>query len=415
MQRSGPALLALLVLAAPSVLLAQEPSAPAAPRAADEPTPVAATPAAILGLAADAALGMPLEPHVKTRSRLQAEIVDVAVAQGEFDLARSIVPRIENWRRGLAQAAIAARLAELGHVEEARAELARAEAIEATLTDEFVQGWRRDRVRGRIAAAYAHLGDVEKAAMIQARLAPAEAGRLAQLSARMAPREKMGVNVEAFLRITETGDLEQIKLALLALTEFYGQCAGETEADAERRAELEQAIRDHWTQIPGEPRIEILEALVAQDLAAGRRDHARALVDEIEALVRDNRWNAEQRIAFLARVGRMRHGAGQTEEALATLREAVAAYDEAREGIVSIWRGRSLRPLAEAFHAVGSPASAAELYERALVEAVVNPNSRPRLEDLVATCNSIVASGLDAPVSLRKALARTRAALGAPW
>lgn len=417
MQRTGSALLTFLFLAAPTPLLAQGTDAPAAApaRAGDEVEPVAATPAAILELAAEAALAMPVNPHVKTRSRLQAEIVDVALARGEFALAKSIAPRIENWRRALAQAAIAARHAELGHTDAARAELAAAEALEATLTDEFVQGWRRDRVRARIAATYAHLGDVARAATIQAQLGPAEAGSLAQLSARMAPREKMGDNVEAFLRITETGDLEQIKLALLALTEFYGQCAGDDEADAARRADLIRDIRGHWTQIPGEPRIEILEALVAQDLAAGRREHARGLVDEVEALVRENRWNDEQRIAFLARVGRMRHGAGQAERALEILREAVAAYEEAREGIVSIWRGRSLRPLAEAFLAVGSPVSAAELYERALAEAVVNPNSRPRLEDLVATCNSIVVSGLDAPESLRKALQRTRAALGEPW
>ena len=354
---------------------------------------------------------MPLQPHVKTRSRLQAEIVEAAIAAGEYEFAKSVIPRIANWRKGLAQAAIAAGLAERGDVKRARAALADAEAIEVTLNDEFVQGWRRDRVRARIAAAYAHLGEIEKAALIQARLTSSEAGRLAALAARMTGLERVDENTAAFVAICQTGDLEQIRSALLGLAEFYGR----VDDDEERLARLEQTIRDNWTRIPVEPRIEILEKLAVEDLEAGRVDHARALIDEIEVMVRGNRWNAEQAIALMAKVGRHRHAAGQPAKALAILREAASMYDEKRASIVSIWRGRSLRPLAEAFMAAGSQASAIELYERALVEAVENPNSRPRLEDLVLTCNSIVASGVVAPESLRKALMRTKAALGSPW
>lgn len=413
MQRLRRHLLLLsLIAAAPSgavALAAQDAAVPPAREADTEVIP--ATPAAILELAADAARKMPDQPHIKTRSRLQAEIVDAAVKAGEYDLAERVVPQITNWRKGLAQAAIAAALAESGDAEAARAALSAAESIEVTLVDEFVQGWRRDRVRARIAAAYAHLGDVEKAAYIQARLTSSEAGRLATLAARMADPDKIDENTAAFVAICETGDLEQIKSALLGIAEFYGRVAG----DEERLAKLEQTIRDNWTRIPGEPRMEILDVIVAKDLEAGRVEHARAIIDEIETMVRGNRWNAEQAIAFMANVGRHRHAAGQPEKALAILREAASMYDEKRTSIVSIWRGRSLRPLAEAFMAAGSQASAVELYERALVEAVENPNSRPRLEDLVLTCNSIVASGVVAPESLRKALMRTKAALGSPW
>lgn len=388
----------------------QEPSA-SGPAKDAESELIPDTAVAILGLAADAAVQIPLDPHVKTRSRLQAEIVATAVATGHYDVARAIVPEISNWRRGLAQATIASGLAEAGESERARAELAVAEGIEVTLTGEMVQGWRRDRVRAQIALTYAHLGDVAQAAAIQARLEGAEAGRLATISARMADLEKIDQNTAAFVAVAQTGELEQIQSALLGIVEFYGML----EAGDERLTTLERAIRDNWTRIPGEPRIQILESLVAKDLAAGRMEHATSLVDEIEAMVRDKSWSAEQGIALLARVGRHRHALGQKEQSLKVLREAVGQYEAAREGIVSIWRGRSLRPLAEAFHAVGSPTSAVQLYERALIEAVENPNSRPRLEDLVLTCNSIVATGVQTPESLRKALMRTRAALGIPW
>ncbi len=413
MQRSrrhlGHILLIVAATLGATAFAAQDAAAPVAEEISIEVIP--GTASAILGLAAEAAESMPLRPHVKTRSRLQAQIVETAIAAGEYDFAMSVIPRIANWRKGLAQAAIAADLAERGEAKRARAALADAEAIEVTLNDEFVQGWRRDRVRARIAAAYAHLGEIEKAALIQARLTSSEAGRLAALAARMTGLERIDENTAAFVAICETGDLEQIRSALLGIAEFYGRVDG----DEERLARLEQTIRDNWTRIPVEPRIEILEKLAAEDLEARRVEHARALIDEIEVMVRGNRWNPEQTIALMAKVGRHRHAAGQPEKALAILREAASMYDEKRASIVSIWRGRSLRPLAEAFMAAGSQASAVELYERVLVEAVENPNSRPRLEDLVLTCNSIVASGVVAPESLRKALMRTKAALGSPW
>ena len=278
---------------------------------------------------------MPLQPHVKTRSRLQAEIVEAAIAAGEYEFREERHPADRELAQGLAQAAIAAGLAERGDVKRARAALADAEAIEVTLNDEFVQGWRRDRVRARIAAAYAHLGEIEKAALIQARLTSSEAATRA-LAARMTGLERVDENTAAFVAICETGDLEQIRSALLGLAEFYGR----VDDDEERLARLEQTIRDNWTRIPVEPRIEILEKLAAEDLEAGRVDHARALIGEIEVMVRGNRWNAEQAIALMAKVGRHRHAAGQPAKALAILREAASMYDEKRASIVSIWRGR---------------------------------------------------------------------------
>ena len=231
----------LLVAATPGVtaFAAQGAAAPAAEEISIEIIP--GTASAILGLAAEAAEAMPLQPHVKTRSRLQAEIVEAAIAAGEYEFAKSVIADRE-LAQGLAQAAIAAGLAERGDVKRARAALADAEAIEVTLNDEFVQGWRRDRVRARIAAAYAHLGEIEKAALIQARLTSSEAGRLAALAARMTGLERVDENTAAFVAICETGDLEQIRSALLGLAEFYGRVD-------ERLARLEQTIRDNWTRI----------------------------------------------------------------------------------------------------------------------------------------------------------------------
>ena len=227
----------LLVAATPGVtaFAAQDAAAPAAEEISIEIVP--GTASAILGLAAEAAEAMPLQPHVKTRSRLR------------HDRQRRSPPVSTNSRRASSRGS---RTGARGSPrrpsrpvspsaatsKRARAALADAEAIEVTLNDEFVQGWRRDRVRARIAAAYAHLGEIEKAALIQARLTSSEAGRLAALAARMTGLERVDENTAAFVAICETGDLEQIRSALLGLAEFYGRVTATRSAsrDSSRRS-----------------------------------------------------------------------------------------------------------------------------------------------------------------------------------
>ena len=58
---------------------------------------------------------------------------------------------------------------------------------------------------------------------------------------------------------------------------------------------------------------------------------------------------------------------------------------------------------------------ASDLYERALAEAVINPNSRPRVEDLVKVSISITRSGIEPTRALELALERMANGVGEPW
>lgn len=411
--------IAVLVAAAPlavaqpavrpgAAMASQEGDAPAT---SEENEALAASPAALLRFAADAASEMPLMPHVKTRSRLQAEIVEAALDAGEVDLARALVGEIANWRKGLAQAQIAAHLAEHGAGEAARAALERAQEIERTITGEREQGWRRDRVRAHIARAHALLGDLETARAIQARLDPVEAGRLAPLSVRFADADDVPRQLEVLTSIAETGQLAQIQAALEAMAALYGRFA-ET---AEDRTESLDRVRSLWTKLPIQPRVEVLEIFVEHDLADEETEHARALIDEIESMVRGHQWLVEDRVRLLSGLARMRHAAGQPERARALVTESIDAYLEAREEINSVFRGGALRPIAETYAALGDAAGADNAYRRALTEAVVSPNSRPRLEDMVGAVNSMVMAGHEPSKALRAQLVAVAEALGDPW
>ncbi len=365
----------------------------------------------LLSTASEAAALMPLKPHVKTRSRLQVAVVESALAVGRGEFASAQVPGIANWRRGLAQAKIAVHYAEAGNREKAEAALAEAQEIEKGITDEFDQGWRRDRVRVTMARVFALLGDTKTAAAIQLQAVPGEAGRLATLSTHAIQEEHLDQQIATLGEIAENGEMEQVKYALLSVAELYGRFYD----SAERRASLEALIRDKWKAMPLEPRIEVLESLAAYDVAHNNLDHARAIADEVTVIVTGNRWNMEQSVAMHGRAADLLALSDQADKAHALLSEAMTLYGKLEPKIVSIYRGQALRPIAESYVKLGAEDAAVAIYQRALTEALVNPNSRPRAEDLVATCASIVESGLTPPRSLLRSVAQVRQNLGAPW
>jgi hypothetical protein len=64
---------------------------------------------------------------------------------------------------------------------------------------------------------------------------------------------------------------------------------------------------------------------------------------------------------------------------------------------------------------LGDPALSAAVYARAVEEAVLNPNSRPRADDLVATCCSMAVCGFQPDEKLWARMVEIGAKLGEPW
>jgi len=266
-------------------------------------------------------------------------------------------------------------------------------------------------VRVTIARAFALLGDPKTAAAIQMNAVPSEAGRLAVLSAGTIPEKQLDKQIGTLAEIATNGDMEQVKYALLSMAELYGRFY----ESKERRDSIEALIRDKWKAMPLEPRIEVLEALASHDVSNGKLEHARAIADEVKIIVTGNRWNLDQSVAMHGRAADLFSLTGQPDRARALLADALGLYAKIQPKIVNIYRGGALRPIAESYVKLGDKAAASDVYVRALEEALDNPNSRPRAEDLVATCASIVESGLEPKKPLLRSVATVRAKLGAPW
>jgi tetratricopeptide (TPR) repeat protein len=405
---------------------AAEPTVPATPArssAVDQPLPQFQ--GRLLELAYQAASALPVRPHVKDRSRAQEAVVAACLELDQPQRARRFSEGIENWRRGSSLADLALYLARHGDEQAAREclELAgrviegappASDAPDAEELDEDgepMQEWRLDRVRARIAAAYLWLGDRERAREFGQDLVDSEAGQLATVQAMLSDEQAFDRQMEATDAIIEHGNLDQLRNVLATGAQLFERFY----ADQPRRAAAEQRIRACSGKVPRDHYVGVLMQLAESALAQGDADGARALVDEARALVTGASWTAELRLPLLARLAGLRHRTGDSAAARAELDAARAEFAHQYAGIFDIYRAGVLRPLAEAYLTLGDRTTALEVYKQAVEEGVQNPNSRPRAEDLAATCTSLAVHGLEPDASLWARLVEVRDELGSPW
>ncbi|MBL8860484.1 MAG: hypothetical protein JNK02_00590 [Planctomycetes bacterium] len=375
-----------------------------------------------LDLAFDVASAFPVNPHIKNRSRAQVEVVLAALEVDQPDLALRYAAGIANWRRGEALGAFAhhqARHGRLARVQEFLDEaqrIADGGGLPADPTAggdgiEVSQEWRRDRIRAWIARTYLVLGQSTRADGAAEGTIDAESVPIHAQRARSAPEAEFEAEVRRLDALVAAGSFDPLRAALGAYAELYGRFF----LDAEKRALLEERVATALAKMPVQLRVDAYCALAGHALAHESASKARELLDLARAAIEAARWDAETSIPLVARVATLRARAGDREAASGEVEFALDAYAKERERIVNMYRGGVLRPLAEACVAMGDEARARAIYARALEEAVVNPNSRPRADDLVATIASMVVQGLRPDESLEKRIREIRAGLGDPW
>jgi hypothetical protein len=346
----------------------------------------------LLELALDAASAFPLDPHIKNRSRAQAEVVTAWLALGQPQRAAAAAAVVLNWRRGMGLADVAWHHAQRGETGEAvrYIDVVR-EMLEAPIGPDE-QEWRRERVRARVDQAEALLlvGEASSARPSAAAVA-AEMARLRELAPN-APFETLQVALDGAVR---------------TFAAIYD--------DPELRNQVAAAIAAAVVKMPNNLVIDLDLAMAGHALDHGDTASARQRLSDIRSRVDRFRWLPEALVPVCARIAELRHRAGEEAAAIRDLEDALAAYRAGRDRIVDIWRAGALRPVAEAYQAIGDPASAVMVWKFAVAEGSTNPNSRPRCDDLVATCCSIAVAGGVPDAELMARLREVRAGLKAPW
>ncbi|MBI1368392.1 MAG: hypothetical protein GC162_07025 [Planctomycetes bacterium] len=382
-------------------------STPQAESAALTDKPLAAFQTDLLELAFDAATKIPVNPHIKDRSRTQAEVVATCLTLEQPKRALSYIPKIDNWQR-------------LGAYGDLAFYLARHDADDATVhhyielasqLPKDLAEWRADQVNVKIAQTLAWLGDNKRADKYQAGVADFQNGKVDRVRAMQADEESYKSQLAAIdkLVVGENFDLKNNGL------DGYAALYDRFYADAAKRQELEKRITDGTKNFPGFIVINLYLSLSESARKHDDQPNALRLVNEAQKLFDAAQWPIEFGVPMRARLAGARGLAGDKEKAKADADATLKLFHEKIDLIVNIYRGGALRPLAEAYQAMGDTASALAVYKLAVDQGVLNPNSRPRAEDLSATCRSMAIAAVEPDAELWARMRHINEELKDPW
>ncbi len=403
----------LLIVVASSSLFAQSvPSGSESAVGARDQAKVVDWRSELLELADSAFTRMPLDPHAKNRGRGQMTVVEASLAAGLPGLATRIAKTIPDWRRGLAHAHCAQWLQQHGRNEEAQRELDLAEqSAKAIRADANEQGWRAERILGVVARVRMMRGEMEKFAEASKDLGPVDGAVLQEEAALRMPEESFAKWLEQADATIASAQFDPIQATLQSCAKLYRRFYD----DEEKRNQLEQRVAEGYSRLPLQVRVKLLVEIGG--VAADKKDATKALelCGRIDRVLATATWRAEDKVPALADLAVLFHRGGDVARGKQQLDAAAKAFADGRASIFDIYRAAALRSLAEAAAAMGDAPRAMEFWRVAIEAGVENPNSRPRADDLGATCLSFVKAGVQPEAGIENRLREIAGSLAAPW
>ena len=370
----------------------------------------------LLDLAFSAVAKMPEDPHFKNKARAQYELVGCALKLDRPGWASTYADRELYWQQGAAWADIALYYAQNGDRKAAGNALSTAEAWlrqhePAFIADETEQSWRIARVKTKIIQAGIALGREDYDPGFLEGLEAEDAAVLIEQQARLIAEGDGQAAFVLLQNLAGTGDFEAVRIAIDGLVDLYDRHY----SDESFRSTIKDTIIERSANTPFAFRIDTLVKLGQTALAHG--DAAEALKDATTAgtILEDQPRAPRFRIPAAAGIATLRCRAGDRAAGLKELDELLLLFDEQQHLLLNIDQAGLLCSLAEAYHRVGETARALHLYERAIEAGQINPNSRPRLDDLCRICCSLAAHGIEPTESLWRQLEEMNNNLGMPW
>ncbi len=360
----------------------------------------------LLSLAFDTATAIPLEPHHKDRARAQEGVAMACIQVDQPARAAEYARKIGNWRRGVAMGELAFHMASQGEKGLAESYLEDASRVAA-----HEKGWRKDRIRVRIARTRTLLGQLDQAREQMGTAEDLEKPRLVSAAEEKLSDEQFDAKLKELNGWVAKGDYDITRAAVDSMVEILER----EYSTASRRKQLVSAITEACRKMPVFVRVDMLLRMVSIGVEHGDRGGAMDLVNQAQEYVDGATWPMRHGMKVKARVAGARFLAGDEKRARRDLDALLDEYRKERQKIVNIYRAESLRPLAEAYQAMGDRSAALEVYKLAVEEGVVNPNSRPRAIDLSATCCSMAVHGVIPDAELWARMQEIRGGLSDPW
>lgn len=374
---------------------------------APQDKPLAAYQNEMLDLAFETATMIPVNPHVKDRSKAQETVATLCFELDQPQRALGYIEKISDWRRGAGYADYAFYCAQHGITNEVQHYLNLAGEI-SSVTD---QDWGRDRIKIKISRTHTLLGQDEQADQFSKGVDAAESGKVARVEATLCMEDAFEAQRKTLDGLIDSGNFDLVKNALYAYAELFNRFYGNTE----RRSQIEEKIKTVWKPLPLFIRVELLLELA--DFALGHADKPEALVlvNDAKAIVDSVVWPPEHQISLEARIAAYRFRSGDEEAARSAAAGLLTLYNERQSEIINIDKAETLSSVAEAFQVMGDTAVALTVYKQAVEAAIENPNSRPRAEDLSAICLSMVKHRVEPTAALSARIREIKSSLGDPW
>lgn len=366
----------------------------------------AAWQADLLAQSMQVASAMEAKAHTRVRARLQKDVACAAIDIGMIDVGIRFAEAIQDWRRGEVLAIAAQALARKGDRQSAEACVARAVQVA-----NGTEAAKQERLNVEIARALALLGNVEQARQFGARASQELTGQVEAELVAQVPIDELDRQCDAFDRAIATGSLDIVRSGV----DGYFSVWTRMRSDGMRGARAEKAIRSALTALP--PSMQIETQLRLADALDETGQHA-ACMQALESamnLLREGDFLPDTLGPLVRDVARAQSRHGDRTGARALVGEMLRRYEQAPSAMVDIERADYLRPLAEALQDLGEPAGALRVWTLALDAGSVNPNARPRAEDLCLTCLSMVRSGAEPTADMRARIAQIQGGLKAPW
>ncbi len=377
-------------------------------RCAAQPAQLASTKECteLLALAFSIASTIPPNPHERDRARMQELVVQACIELGELDLATTNANAISGWRRGEAIALIGQQYAKNHDVARAHAFAEKALLVAAGESE-----WRRERITIEASKIAVQLGEESEALTLAAAASPAQRGQVQVAHAARALPETFDAHADEFDRAIATKNFDLARGAIDGYLALLTRVAADDARSARACTSIEGAIPGLPLDLQVTYTVDFARVLSAN----GQKDRAIAQMKRSAELFAATKFLAEDVAPLGCSIARARIEMGDVETARAELHALRAQFDARRSEIVDLRRARSLRSLAEAFEEVGDRESAMACYAAAVEEGCMNPNARPRAEDLCATCISLALARVIPTPGVRTRIDLARVALVDPW
>lgn len=371
----------------------------------------------LLNLAFESASKIPVYPHVKDRSKAQEAVIDACLKLDQPQQAMKWAEKIENWRSGACYADAAFYYAQHNCTDQARQclELARQITKKYDPNSQNIESnnlqWRKDVVVAKMAQAYVLLGQPQEAELLEKGVTDSETGKVAGTKAMASQEQSFEQQIQSLDKMVAMGNFDITKNVLSA----YAQLFNRFYADEKKRSMVEEKINSSWAKMPVFIRIELLGQLA--DFALEHKDTHKALeiVNQAQKFIDDYQWPVENKIPLAAGIVKLRYRAGDKQKAKSDGDALFALYNAQGKQIMDIARATALRPLAEAYQIMGDTSVALSVYKKVIDEGSQNPNSRPRAEDLAATCCSMALYAAEPGTDLWTRIHEIAKGLSNPW